>query len=981
MASESTIPTTSGSSFAEELQKKHQENHNVTIEEVPDEDDKPRQASTTLESAKPSEKALGKQKAKEPKQTKPETLDTGSEELFPTLGAGSKSRIPGPVSPAWGSTKPSSIVNGTNGHTNGSSVSSSHASTPRSVTPAFPGYGRGVNIPGKQRDAVVFAPSQLLSRDKLKKPIPEILRDLNKKSKASITMNHVKDGGISFESTGPNHEIAQQALKDLARQIGIRQSVKITVPASVRPHIIGKQGAIVQDIIKKSGANVQVPKLDETTNQIDEDDDLSIEVLVEGDPIAAEIARREIEAIVKERTSTMNTRLRDVPAEFYPFIAGPFNASLDALHQGGDVQIKVPAYHSWSKQGPPALDERTQRPILAAHPHSHIQLSGNREDVQKVKADIERQVNALRQQIGIKQLPIERNRHQFIAGDNDSIHSFLEKNGCYVILPQDSDDTDFVTLIGPESTLDRGEAEVIELAMKMQHQVIDIARLHSKAPQGAQAHARALTNYFRQREVIAELEKMYNSRIILPSGTQNPANWELYSSDGTTSYKAKSDITNVINAHPPSRFRGIQMDPFYHKHLHSNLHEQLHQEHGIHLVIPDDGEEQEIVIVYEGISNPGTPFELPRQRPSSAEITQFEQGLQQAQALIEAFALGQQPIVSRPVNVPSKFADKAQKFMRNEQQNLPAGTFPVQFVSQGNQSIIRGPTDQVAPYVDKIHAFVESEKQDELERGHVLSFEFPKKHTNFLIGKRGENINKLRDEFDVEIQVNEGNVDIKGPPKKAEAAKSRILALSKKLDDEATHHLKIQPQFHRELIGTRGAQVNRLQERYNVRIQFPRSAQNNHDDDSSSVINGSEAGGPRTPRTHQDPDMVIIRGPKKGADAAKEELESLLKYTQENSQTATVSVAQSQLPSLIGTGGREMDNIRQQTGAKIDVPNARDAVNTSGRVELKIKGSKKQVEDAKKLLQGRAKIFDDSTMSTIDVDKKHHRAIIGAGGK
>ena len=979
MASEATASTNEGSTFAEQLQKKHQEHHNVTVEEVPDEDDPRPIVAQTENIAAPSEKALGKQRAQEPTPGKPAALDTRSEESFPALGSGMKARTPGPVSPAWGSQKSPAVSNGVNGHANGTSNTSSRASTPAFTPPAPGGYGRGINIPGKQKESVTFTPSQLLSRDKLKKPIQETLRDLNKRSKATITMNHGMQGGIVFESTGPSREIVQQALKDLAKQIGARQSVKIPVPANVRPHIIGRQGTIIQDIMKKSGANVQVPKPDEAGGHGEDDDDVLIDISIEGDPIAAEIARREIEAIIKERTSTLNTRLRDIPAEFYPFIAGPFNSSLETLHQGGDVQVKVPAYSSWSKQGPPNLDDKTQRPIFAPHPNNHIQVSGNREEVQRVKAEIERQVMALRQQIGVKQLPIERNRHQFIVGDNDSIHSFLEKNGCYVIIPQESQDTEFVTLVGPKASLDRGEAEVIELAMKMQHQLIDVARLHNKAPNGAQTHARALTDYLRQRQAIAELEKLYNSRIVLPTDSHSPVNWEVYSSDGTTSYKAKSDITNVINAHPPSRFRHVELHPFYHQHLQNNLRNQLRDEHGVNLVISEGGKEpNEIVIVYEGIPQAGSPYAIPRQRPSSDEVAEFERGLQQAQQLIEALTRGRKPIESLSVNVPTKYAEKVSKFVHSEQRNLPEGELPVQFVTLGGQSFVRGPSDRLTPHVDRIHAFVEAEKQDELERGHITSFAFPQKHANFLIGKRGENINKLREEFDVEIQINDGKVDLKGPPKKAAAAKARILALSKKLDEEATHHLKIQPQYHRELIGSRGSQVNRLQDRYNVRIQFPRSA---HNDDDASVANGSETGSVKTPRNNQALDEVIIRGPKKGADAAKEELESLLKYTQETSQTASVSVAQSQLPSLIGTGGREMDNIRQQTGAKIDVPNAREAADPSGRVELKIKGSKKQVEDAKKLLLERAKVFDDSTTKVVNVDKKHHRTIIGAGGK
>ena len=307
---------------------------------------------------------------------------------------------------------------------------------------------------------------------------------------------------------------------------------------------------------------------------------------------------------------------------------------------------------------------------------------------------------------------------------------------------------------------------------------------------------------------------------------------------------------------------------------------------------------------------------------------------------------------------------------------------PVAAAAREHEVMLRGPTDDVNDLVPKILAFVEAEKHDELERGYTTSFDFPQKYANFLIGKKGENINNLREEFDVDIQISDGKVEVKGPKAKAEAAKSKIIALGKKLEDEATHLLKIKPQYHRDLIGAKGSQVNRLQERYNVRVQFPRSAPvASVGDDQSVADSASEVGGNRNNRSNQAPDEVIIRGPRKGADEARDELLSLLQWTIDNSHTSTVSVAQNQLPSLIGQGGREMESMRMATGAQIDVPGNRDAADPSGRIEVKLKGTKKQVEEAKKLLEQRAKIFDDSITRSIDVDKKYHKALIGSGGK
>lgn len=357
--------------------------------------------------------------------------------------------------------------------------------------------------------------------------------------------------------------------------------------------------------------------------------------------------------------------------------------------------------------------------------------------------------------------------------------------------------------------------------------------------------------------------------------------------------------------------------------------------------------------------------------------------------------------MERTFLIRCRYRDKIRKFVHREQQNLPHKDIPVQVkfgatnaangdapTSQSpiaaaaldHECHLRGPTGAVEVLSEKITAFIETERQEESERGHVTNFDFPQKYANYLIGKKGDNINKYREEFDVDIQVKDGKVDITGPKAKADAAKSRIMALAKKLEDEATHVLKIKPEYHRDMIGAKGNQVNQLQRKYNVRVQFPRSAPA-LDDDRSVADDTSEAGSIRNRRPNQAPDEVIVRGPRRGADDARDELLNLLQWTLDNSHKSTVSVAQAQLPSLIGQGGREMESVRLSTGAQVDVPGSRESADPNGRVQINLKGSKKQVEDAKKLLEQRAKIFDSSITRHVDVDKKHHKALIGSGGK
>ena len=680
---------------AERLQQKHEADaaHGPMIEEVLDEEDlahpppsmhlAPESAPThdPVEQTVPkSEKAAGKQKARDEPAQIPATskvngvasFDAQDHEAFPALGSGPKAPAPVPAAMAWGAKKPSSLhtgANGANGNAAPSSMSSSRASTPTSglMTPASNSASRGpqtrglsmpqqIPMPGRHSERIQFAPSQLLPRDQLKKPLQDVLRSINKSSKAKVEMKSGPNGNIIFEGTGPI-DAARQALKDLAKEVGSKQHVKIPIPLSVRQHVIGRQGAVVQGISKRTGARVQIPKVEDAPNlELEDDDSLTIDVSIEGDAVAAEMARREIEAIVNERTSTVNLRLRDIPAEYFPFIAGPHNSGVNALEDGRQIRVQVPHYHTWSGQPPPQAPSSGMPVFLPSH-DNHIRISGDRLAAQEARASIERKVQELRRQITLSQFPIERGRHQFISDSKGaSLNDILAETGCAVILPPASEDTELLTVVGPQDKLESGTNKVIDLASSMQMSLVDIARQHANAPLGPQAHARALTRYLQQREAIAQLERQFDARIVVPTGENGPTSWEVYHKDGRNGIRARQDITNLISAHPPARLRHVEVDPFFHEHIHRQAAQRVRDDFGVHLLPPEEvNEEPHVVLVYEGPSpSDSGEYELPRQRPSANEVAEFEANLRQAQDFILSLIQGQQDIGEASVEVPPK---------------------------------------------------------------------------------------------------------------------------------------------------------------------------------------------------------------------------------------------------------------------------------------------------------------------------------------
>lgn len=962
------------SAAARLLQKHAQHPLQPTVEDAPDDEATPSTAAAAPADPTWAPTMTPKTAGKQPAGAS-SALDTHSHEAFPELGV-PKANVPRVVyPPIWAGAK-----GGSNGNLNGTSWSAN--GTPRTSTPTSgavtpTGAPPLMSIPGRNVESIVVPANSVLPRSQLKRPIPDLVKDINRKSRAVITMATAPNGQLKFEASGPSDK-ALAALNDLVSQITRKETSTISIPQSTRAHIIGKQGATIKSIQEKSGARVQMPKVNEAAANTDDDDDAMIDVIIEGNVHAITLATKMIEKIVGERSANSSVRLKSIPAEFYPFIAGPNGSLASALETEHDVQIRVPPHLPWASQVP-RMPVSGQRPAFIPAPQDHyIQLAGERAAIQAARAAIERRVQELQNQLHMDQVDIRQGAHQFIIGERGlPSDEFFSDTNCVVILPSEPG-VDTVTVVGLADDVPNGLEKAMELATQVHTSVFNVAKHHRHAPGGESGYTRDLARYLRQRKEIERLEKLYMININTPYASGITSPWELYAREGKNALKAQKEMGSIVNSHPPSRLAAIPVDPFFHSYLRSDVRPKVQDSFGVHMVVPDVSEsELPVLLVYEGPEVGGQSYEVPQQTPTAADLRAFQQGLQDAKKHILDLISGQEKIETFTLEVPVKFQEKLRRFIKKEQDTVirAAGEIPVRVSVKGTTVTMRGPASSVKDLGNKSAAFVEQEKEDEKERGFVLKFEFPQKFANHLIGKAGSHINELREKFDVDIQVQNGEVELKGPKAKAEKARSHITSLGRQWADETTHSLKIEPKFHRELIGAQGSQILRLQNRYGVHINFPKTAKPGRDDESVADV-ASEAG---KPRRQQGPDEVTVRGPKKGADAARDEIFSLYQYLQEHSFVETVAVQQKQLPSLIGSGGAAMDELRQTTGARVDIPNDRNEA-PDAIVEITIRGSKQQVNAAKKILEEKKAIFDDTVSKTIEVDRKWHKNLIGPGG-
>ena len=211
--------------------------------------------------------------------------------------------------------------------------------------------------------------------------------------------------------------------------------------------------------------------------------------------------------------------------------------------------------------------------------------------------------------------------------------------------------------------------------------------------------------------------------------------------------------------------------------------------------------------------------------------------------------------------------------------------------------------------------------------------------------------------------VPKSKVTIKGRKENVEEAKKRILNQGEKIADDTTLLVAIPATLDRgSLIGKQGIYLKRLQAKYDVRIDFPKDRKN--DEDASDAPRGN-------------PNEITIRGPKKGAEAAKKELVDLIDYEKENGNILAFVVSTKSLPRILGKGGLSINAIKEETNVAVDVQQASDDAPTA---TISLRGTKTGTQAAKTLILAIAHEVDDETTVTLEIPRHFHTTLIGSGG-
>jgi len=317
--------------------------------------------------------------------------------------------------------------------------------------------------------------------------------------------------------------------------------------------------------------------------------------------------------------------------------------------------------------------------------------------------------------------------------------------------------------------------------------------------------------------------------------------------------------------------------------------------------------------------------------------------------------------------------------------------------------------------------------ENEKERDIIIEQRF---HRN-IIGTKGDKIREIRDKFN-QVQISFPDpgeqseiVKIRGPKDDVDQCYRHLSKMVKEML-ESSYQVKVSVfrQFHKFVIGKAGANINKIREETNTRIDLPSEGSNSDEititgkqadcevakrriekiqDDLAAIVEmdiiipakfhnsmigaggkliqsiSEECGGVaiKFPPHEAKSDKVTIRGPKDDVAKAKTMLVELSNEKQEASFTAEVRAKPQHHRFLIGRAGANIKKIRDATGARIIFPTNND----EDKELITIIGKKDSIGKAKAQLESIIKELDKISEDTMTVDPKYHRHFVARRGE
>jgi len=276
----------------------------------------------------------------------------------------------------------------------------------------------------------------------------------------------------------------------------------------------------------------------------------------------------------------------------------------------------------------------------------------------------------------------------------------------------------------------------------------------------------------------------------------------------------------------------------------------------------------------------------------------------------------------------------------------------VEFMDSGNSIKIEGPPDEA----DKARDILQNQSNELENKMSFAEISIDAKYHKHIIGKGGSNVNKIKQNREVTINIPDEThgsaiIRIEGNKQGVDEAKAELEEMVTKMKDEKEKDLIIENRFHKQLIGPKGENIQKIRDDFSsVQISFPDLGVKS--------------------------DIVKLRGPKDDVDLCAKTMTKMYKDLLESNFQLKLPIFKQFHKFIIGKGGATIKLIRQETNAKVDLP-----ASGSDSDIIILTGKKEDVLKAQKKIQQIQSEQADVVSCDLIIPAKIHNTIIGAGGK
>ncbi|XP_054160891.1 vigilin-like [Oppia nitens] len=733
-----------------------------------------------------------------------------------------------------------------------------------------------------------------------------------------------------------------------------------------------EQSKICADIMQKTSAHIEM--------SVSKDGTLTF--LITGKEDTVILAKR----MISSELQTQAQAFVAIPKEHHRFILGKNGQKLATLEQNTATKITIPRLNDTSDQ---------------------IKVVGNKEGIDKAVHEIQLISNEMASRAK-ESVQIPKIYHPFICGPfNDTLSAIMSETGAKVNIPPPSVNKEEITITGEREAVLQAKDRIMRIfrdrEKKCQTVSMEVRKSQHKYIIGPKGHT--LNEIFQETGVSVEMPASDSqSETIVLRGEQEklgPALAVLYQ-------KAHSEVDDEI-----------QVPSWYHKYIlgpKGSKFNEISQEFpkvNVSFVANDDK-----------IKMHGPVAEVAKAREVIGQvINEIKSKIIVDELKVESryhrFIIGKNGVQIKHIREET-----------GAQIHIPSeGT---EHVASSDIIRIEGSPQSVAKARQELDIIIKKmiERENEVSKDLMIEHRFHRQ----MIGAKGESIREIRDKFNqVMIMFPEPNdrsdrVTIRGNRKDVDLCYKHLSQLNKELlSNNHRVEVPIFKQFHKFIIGKEGANIKKIRDETNTRIDLPAEGADSEmivitglkpnvelakeriiaiQNEKADVVTvdiivpakihnyiigakgrgirqiSEECGGVliRFPDQGSGSDKVSISGPKDCVQKAKKLLIDTSNEQQINNHSDEIKIKPELHRYLIGKNGANIRKVRDSTGVRVLFPTAKEE-STEDRDIVYISGKKEEVKKAKQMLETMVKDLEKVVEDEMRVDPKYHKHFVAKRGE